>query len=157
MATSLTLEGRISAKLAPQSGQSARGAWARQDFILEFPDGNFTSNACFTAWGQDKVAELDKFRVGDAVKVSFNVRAREYSGRWYNDLRIWRIAPAGADEQPAAAPGFSAQAPSAPADGFGPAATAAPAYSAPAGPAPSAPAPTLDDMPADLQEDDLPF
>ena len=154
MATSLTLEGRISAKLAPQSGQSARGAWARQDFILEFPDGNFTSNACFTAWGQDKVAELDKFRVGDAVKVSFNVRAREYSGRWYNDLRIWRIAPAGADEQPAAAPGFSAPAPSAPADGFGP---AAPAYSAPAGPAPAAPAPTLDDMPADFQEEDLPF
>ena len=150
MATSLTLEGRISAKLAPQSGQSARGAWARQDFVLEFPDGNFTSNACFTAWGQDKVAELDKFRVGDEVKVSFNVRAREYSGRWYNDLRIWRIAPAGADEQPAAAPG-------APVQGFGPAAPAAPAYSAPAGPAPAAPAPSLDDMPADLPEDDLPF
>ena len=143
MATNLTLEGRISAKLAPQSGQSARGAWARQDFVLEFPDGNFTSNACFTAWGQDKVAELDKFRVGDAVKVSFNVRAREYSGRWYNDLRIWRIAPAGADEQPAA-----------PAQGFAP---AAPAYSEPAGPAPAAPAPSLDDMPADLPEDDLPF
>ena len=158
MATSLTLEGRISAKLAPQSGQSARGAWARQDFVLEFPDGNFTSNACFTAWGQDKVAELDKFRVGDEVKVSFNVRAREYSGRWYNDLRIWRIAPAGADEQPAAAPGFG---PGAPADGYAPAqgfAPAAPAsYSAPAGPAPAAPAPSLDDMPADLPEDDLPF
>ena len=101
----LTLEGRISAKLAPQSGQSARGAWARQDFILEYPDGNFNSSACFTAWGQDKVAELDKFRVGDPVKVSFNVRAREYSGRWYNDLRIWKIEAAGADAPAAGAPG----------------------------------------------------
>ena len=158
MATSLTLEGRISAKLAPQSGQSTRGAWARQDFVLEFPDGNFTSNACFTAWGQDKVAELDKFRVGDAVKVSFNVRAREYSGRWYNDLRIWKIAPAGADEQQPAAPGFGQGVPAdgyASAQGFGP---AAPDYSAPAGPAPAAPAPSLDDMPgADVPEDDLPF
>ena len=103
----LTLEGRISAKLAPQSGQSARGAWARQDFILEYPDGNFTSSACFTAWGQDKVAELDKFRVGDPVKVSFNVRAREYSGRWYNDLRIWKIEAAGADAPASDAPGHS--------------------------------------------------
>lgn len=145
----LTLEGRISAKLAPQSGQSARGAWARQDFVLEYPDGNFTSNACLTAWGQDKVAELDKFRVGDPVKVSFNVRAREYSGRWYNDLRIWKIEAAGA-EKADAAPDYSAPDYGAP-QGFAPA-------SAPQPPAFSAPAPSIEDMPAeDLPEDDLPF
>ena len=57
---------------------------------------------CFSAWGQDKVQELDKYQVGDSVKVSFNVKGREYNGRWYNDLRVWRIAPAGA--APAAAP-----------------------------------------------------
>ena len=162
----LTLEGRISAKLAPQSGQSARGAWARQDFILEFPDGNFTSSACFTAWGQDKVAELDKFRVGDPVKVSFNVRAREYSGRWYNDLRIWKIEAAGADNaggsyQGGYASGSSQQgfAPAgAPQDFAAPDGGFAPSGNAPQPPAFSAPAPSLEDMPAeDLSEDDLPF
>ena len=154
--SALTLEGKISAKLAPQSGQSARGAWARQDFVLEYPDGNFNSSACFTAWGQDKVAELDRFRVGDPVKVSFNVRAREYSGRWYNDLRIWKIEPAGAPEAPQTSPqgypggnqGFSGSAP----QGF-----ASPS-SVPQPPAFSAPAPTVEDMPgADVPEDDLPF
>ena len=124
----LELEGTIRQKLGVQSGTSARGAWAKQEFILEFPDGNYTSQACFTAWGQDKVQELDKYQVGDRVKVSFNLKSREYNGRWYNDLQIWRIAPAG---------------------------EAAPA--APAAPAPVAPAPTLDDMPADIPEDDLPF
>ena len=129
----LELEGTIRQKLGVQSGTSARGAWAKQEFILEFPDGNYTSQACFTAWGQDKVQELDKYQVGDRVKVSFNLKSREYNGRWYNDLQIWRIAPAGADvpQQPAAA-----------------------SYQA----APQAPpAPSLDDMPADNPEDDLPF
>ena len=136
--STLTLEGTISAKLAPQSGQSARGAWARQDFVLEYPEGTFMSSACFTAWGQDKVAELDKFHVGEKVKVYFNVRAREYSGRWYNDLRIWKITP------PDSAPAADA----APRGGYTP---EAPSY--------DAPAPTAEDMAPEgsFANDDLPF
>lgn len=123
----LELEGTLRQKLGVQSGTSARGPWAKQEFILEFPDGNFTAQACFTAWGQDKVAELDKYQVGDRIKVSFNLKSREYNGRWYNDLQIWRLAPAGqAQAAQASAPVFEA------------------------------PAPTLDDMPGDSEED-LPF
>ena len=132
----LELEGTIRQKMGVQSGTSARGQWAKQEFVVDFPDGNFTSQACFTAWGQDKVQELDKYQVGDRVKVSFNLKSREFNGRWYNDLQIWRIAPAG-EAQPAT--------------------PAASAYVQPAAPAPMAPAPTLDDMPADTADDDMPF
>ena len=136
----LEIEGTLAQKLPVQSGSSARGPWAKQEFILEYPDGNFTAKACFTAWGQDKVQDLGKYQVGDKVKVSFNLKSREYNGRWYNDLQIWKIAPAGA--QPAA--------PAQPAPQARPAAQA-PAY-------PQAPAPTLEDMPADSGEgEDLPF
>lgn len=125
---SLELEGRISRKEAKQSGQSARGPWVKQDFILEYQDGNFPAEVCFTSFGNDKVAELDKFQVGDLVKVSFNLRAREYNGRWYNDVRVWRITPAGQSQaQPAPMPE-------------------------------QAPAPSIDDMPADDDSvNDLPF
>ncbi len=140
----LELEGTLRQKLGVQSGTSARGQWAKQEFILEFPDGNFTAQACFTAWGQDKVAELDKYQVGDRIKVSFNLKAREYNGRWYNDLQIWRLAPAG---QASAAPSAPTQ----------PAYPQAP-VSAPQPPAfETAPAPTLDDMPGEDNSDDLPF
>ena len=131
----LELEGILRQKLGVQSGTSARGAWAKQEFILEFPDGNYTSQACFTAWGQEKVAELDKYQAGDKVKVSFNLKSREYNGRWYNDLQIWRIAPA-------------AQAPAAPVA----------ASAVPEAPVYEAPAYTLEDLPADGDAaDDLPF
>ena len=131
----LELEGTLRQKLGVQSGTSARGAWAKQEFILEFPDGNYTSQACFTAWGQEKVAELDKYQAGDKVKVSFNLKSREYNGRWYNELQIWRIAPA-------------AQAPAAPVA----------ASAVPEAPVYEAPAYTLEDLPADGDAaDDLPF
>ena len=72
----LEIEGTLAQKLPVQSGSSARGPWAKQEFVLEFPDGNFTAKACFTAWGQEKVQDLDKYQVGDKVKVSFNGPAR---------------------------------------------------------------------------------
>ena len=133
----LEIEGTLAQKLPVQSGSSARGPWTKQEFILEFPDGNFTAKACFLAWGQEKVQDLGKYQVGDKVKVSFNLKSREYNGRWYNDLQIWKIAPAGT--QPVQ-----------------PAPQARPAPQAPAW-AP-APAPTIEDMPADTAgEEDLPF
>lgn len=131
----LELEGTIRQKLGVQSGTSARGAWAKQEFILEYPDGHYSAQVCFTAWGQDKVQELEKYQVGDAVKVAFNLKSREYNGRWYNDLQIWRISPAGAAQ--------AAPAPAAPA-------SEAPAYQ-------QAPAPSLDDLPGEDPADDLPF
>ena len=105
----LELEGRIKSKLPAQGGTSARGSWVRQDFVVEYQDGNYMSEACFSAWGQDRVDELARFGEGAAVKVSFNVRAREYGGRWYNDLRVWRLSAAGAPQPQA--PAFSAPAP----------------------------------------------
>lgn len=131
----LEIEGKIIQKLAPTSGTSARGAWAKQEFVLEYMDGNYPTPVCLTAWGQDKVQELDKYGVGDAVRVSFNIKGREYNGRWYNDLRIWKLAPAGA---------------SAPAAPAAPSYEAAPPYQAP-------PAPSIEDMPVGDGEEDLPF
>ena len=131
----MELEGRIARKLPVQTGTSARGAWAKQEFILEYQEGNFPSQVCMNVWGDDKVRELDKYQVGDKVKVSVNLSSREYNGRWYTDVRAWRIEPAAA-----AQPG-----------GYAPQA----AYAAPA--APSAPLPTADDMSSPLSDDDLPF
>lgn len=129
----LELEGRITRKEAKLSGQSARGAWVKQDFILEYQDGNYPAEVCFTSFGNDKVAELDRYQVGDMVKVSFNLRAREFNGRWYNDVRVWRLSPAGqatASERPSH-------------DSFPPV---------------QAPAPSIEDMPAvEEGSDDLPF
>ena len=98
----LELEGRIARKMNVQSGTTARGAWSKQEFIFEYQEGNFPSQVCMHVWGDDKVRELDKYQVGDKVKVSFNLSSREFNGRWYTDVRVWRMEPLAA--QPAKAP-----------------------------------------------------
>lgn len=133
----MDIEGKLIQKLGVQSGKSARGDWAKQEFVIEYQDGNFPTKACFSVWGADKVKDLERYQVGDSVKVSFNVSSREYNGKWYTDLRAWRISQAGV----AAAPGFAAQ--GGYQGGFAPT----------AGAPQQAPAPGFDDMPGD----DLPF
>ena len=135
----LELEGRIARKLGVQSGTSARGAWSKQEFVFEYQEGNFPTQVCMNVWGEDKVKDLEKYQVGDKVKVSFNLSSREYNGRWYTDVRVWRIEPAQA------------------AGGYDYAQSAA-SYSAPTGAPmpPAAPMPTADDM-SEPDDSDLPF
>ena len=87
----LEIEGKIIRKLGVQSGTSARGEWSKQEFIIEYQESNYPSQACFSVWGADKVKELEKYQINDKVKVSFNINSREYNNRWYTDLRAWKI------------------------------------------------------------------
>ncbi len=115
----LELEGKIVNKLMVQTGTSARGTWAKQEFILEFQEGNYPTQACLNVWGEEKVKDLDKFQIGDKVKVGLNISSREYNGRWYTDLRAWRIEPAvkAVSPAPETTP-FPSDIPSSSTDGF---------------------------------------
>ncbi|MGM9736155.1 MAG: DUF3127 domain-containing protein [Candidatus Cryptobacteroides sp.] len=153
----MEIEGRIARKLNVQTGNSSRGAWSKQEFILEYQEGSFPTQICMNVWGDDKVKDLDRYKVGDRVKVSFNLSSREYNGRWYTDVRAWRI-------EPATAQGYSDYAAGAVAGGAGYMGAPAPSvsrndyaasagnYSAPTG----APLPGADDMSSPADED-LPF
>ncbi len=87
----LEISGKLIQKLQLQSGSSARGEWKKQDFIIEINESNYPSKVVFSLWGDDKVVELEKFNIGDNVKVSFNISSREYNSKWYTDLRAWKI------------------------------------------------------------------
>lgn len=126
----LELEGRIARKLSVQTGTSARGAWSKQEFIFEYQEGNYPAQICMNVWGEEKVRELEKYQVNDKVKISFNLSSREFNGRWYTDVRAWRIEPSGAQPQGG--------------------------YNQPAPVQSDIPMPSADDMSAPV-DDDLPF
>ncbi len=88
----LELECKILNKLTIISGTGSRGAWAKQDFVVEYQDGQYAEKACLRVFGTDRVKELEKYQIGDKVKVSLKIQAREYNGKWYNDIRVWRIS-----------------------------------------------------------------
>ena len=129
----LELECSIVRKLEVVNGTSARGPWSKQEFIVQYQDGNFPNQLVMNVWGQEKVNELAQYQVGDRIKASLTLSSREFNGRWYTDVRAWKIERAAAPAAPAPAP-------------------AAPVAAAPAAPA----APAID-LSEDGKDDDLPF
>lgn len=91
-------------KLSVQNGTSARGPWSKQDFIVETIE-QYPRKICMNVWGQEKVNELASFNAGEQLLVSVNIESREFNGRWYTDVRAWRIQREGAQEAPAAPQG----------------------------------------------------
>jgi hypothetical protein len=44
---------------------------------------------------QDKVVLLDDLQPGQEVTVSFDIRGREYNGRYFNNLQGWKVEALG--------------------------------------------------------------
>ncbi len=40
---------------------------------------------------QDKCEVLDKYAIGESVKVDINIRGNKYNDKWYCNLNGWRI------------------------------------------------------------------
>jgi len=83
------ISGKVIQLLPEQSGTGKNGKWLRQDFVIETEE-QFPKKVCFAAWG-DKVSQVNALQSGTRIKVSFNIESREYNGKWYTDLRIWKI------------------------------------------------------------------
>jgi hypothetical protein len=85
----MDISGKIIQLLPVQTGQGKNGTWKKQEFILETGD-NYPKKVCIAVWG-DKI-DMGSFKTGDLVDVSFDVESREYNGRWYTDVKAWKIA-----------------------------------------------------------------
>lgn len=75
-----------------QSGQGKNGTWKKQEFIIETQD-KFPKKVCLSLWGE-KVDET-RLNPGEKITASINIESREYNGRWYTDVRAWKIAKGG--------------------------------------------------------------
>ena len=87
----MELTGKIIQLLPEKSGESAKGPWRKQEYILE-TDDQYPKTVCFMAWS-DKIDEF-AIKKGESLIVSFNLESREYNGRWYTDVKAWKVARA---------------------------------------------------------------
>ena len=88
----LELVGKLIKTLPEVTGQSQKGTWQKQEFVVETTD-QFPKKVCVSLWG-DKVGELKQFAPGDMLKLSLNLESREYNEKWYTEARVWRIEAA---------------------------------------------------------------
>ena len=143
----MELAGKVIAVLEARGGVSKTtgNPWKMQDYVIETHE-QYPRKMAFTVFGEDKINQFN-IQMGEEINVFFDINGREYNGRWYNDIRAWRVDRVVPGQQPNPAdPAAAAQAVPSGAQAF---------QQAPA-PAPTvAPAPTFS-----AQEDstsDLPF
>lgn len=105
----MELTGKLIAAMPTQSGVSQRSGnpWMAREYVLEVP-GQYPKKLCFKVFGEDRLKQFN-LRKDETVTVQFDIDAREYNGRWYNDIQAYNVlrpqqqAPAPAPQQQAPA------------------------------------------------------
>ena len=70
----MQLTAKLIQLLPLQTGNGKNGQWKKQDIIVETDD--------------------QVLKVGSMLNISFDVESREYNGRWYTDVKAWKVEPA---------------------------------------------------------------
>ncbi len=93
----------VTGKLHKKFETETRGAnnFRTRDFVLEIADGQYTQLIKFQTL-QDRTDVLNNFEENEEIKVHFNLRGREWQGKYLTNLDCWRIEK-GTGAAPAAA------------------------------------------------------
>ena len=73
-----------------QEPQTFSGGFTKREIVLSVQDGQYTQDVCIE-FVQDKVALLESITTGQVITISFDIKGREYNGRYFNNLQGWRI------------------------------------------------------------------
>lgn len=84
---------KLTQLLPLQTGTGKNGEWRKQDIIVETTQDQYPKQLCVSVWG-DKINSVE-LAVGQVVQIDFNVESREYNGRWYTDVKAWKIQAVG--------------------------------------------------------------
>ena len=85
----IKIYGTVQAALPLQSGTSKNGnEWKKQEYILETIE-QYPRKVKFDLFG-DKVDQYP-LQQGNVVTLSVNIESREFNGRWYTDVRAWKV------------------------------------------------------------------
>lgn len=100
----MDLTGKCIRILEPQSGISAKSGeeWVKNSFVIEIA-GQYPTRVAFTVFGEDRWTQMG-IAVGGQYQVSFDIDAREWQGRWFNDLSAWKAVRIGGQQQQTQSP-----------------------------------------------------
>lgn len=83
--------GKIIAVLEERSGIAARNgnSWRCGQYVLETTE-QYPKKILFEVFGEDKIQSMG-IKIGEVLTVSFSIDAHEYNGKWYNQIRAWKV------------------------------------------------------------------
>ena len=87
----MEITGKIEKLLERREGTSKTSGnkWVSQEFVV-LTNEQYPKHVCINAFGEDRINGIG-LEEGKEVKVSFDIDANEYQGRWYNKLMAWKV------------------------------------------------------------------
>ena len=87
----MELTGKIIVVQEAKSGTSSKtgNPWMMQEYVIEVP-GQYPRHCAFTVFGEDRIKQLN-IQMGEDLTVQFDIDAREYNAKWYNDFRAYNV------------------------------------------------------------------
>ncbi len=75
--------------------QAVSAKFTKREFVVEIPDGKYPQTVQFQLSG-DRCSVIDDYKVGDEVRVTFNLRGREWKNpqgetKYFNSLDVWKL------------------------------------------------------------------
>lgn len=77
-----------------QDAKTISDKFTVREFVVTVEDGKYPQDIALQ-FVNDKVSLLDSVEAGQEVTVSFDIRGREYNGRYFNNLNAWKIQTEG--------------------------------------------------------------
>ena len=94
----MELTGKIIAIMEARGGTSAKtgNAWMVQEYVIEVP-GQFPKHCAFSVFGEDRIKQFN-IQNGEDLTIQFDIDAKEFNGRWYNDVRAYNVIRSNAQQ-----------------------------------------------------------
>ncbi len=82
-----------------QEPQTFTSGFTKREVVVTVEDGKYPQEINLE-FLQDKVSLLDNLSEGQEIKVFFDIRGREYNGKYFNNLVGWKLEASEAAETP---------------------------------------------------------
>jgi hypothetical protein len=79
-----------------QEAKTFDSGFTKREMVVTVDDGRYPQDINLE-FVQDKVSLLDNLQPGQEVTVTFDIRGREYNGRYFNNLQGWKITSPAAE------------------------------------------------------------
>ncbi|MBK6834237.1 MAG: DUF3127 domain-containing protein [Bacteroidetes bacterium] len=84
----MNIQGKIVQVLPMQSGEGKKGQWKRQQIIVEIL-GPYPKTICVSIWGA--LINESILIPGNNMDISIDIESKEFNGKWYTDIKAWKI------------------------------------------------------------------
>jgi len=82
----MEISGKLKLVLAEETFASG---FNKRSFVIGI-ENTYPYDICFDLL-KDKVKMIESFQIGENIKVSFDIKSREYNGKWFTGCTAWKI------------------------------------------------------------------